>query len=322
MENKFIETPEIVHGRLLESVHLTGYTMERACLGLEWLLEEDKWKSIGKGFNDINKFLETIDLSQFKIAVDKRKKLSARLEKMKATQRATAKVLGVGTTTIARDLKDVPNGTKQVIKSDTNKVEASSVPNGTKPPNTLSKSGADVIKAAEKVEDNKPHVSNNSGENEWYTPKPFIDSARKMMGSIDCDPASSEIANKTVNASEYFTIDNNGLNQKWHGNVWMNPPYSQPEIKEFSYAVVDKYDSGKIQQACVLVNNATETETFQKMVRSASAICFPKGRIKYNDKDGNPSLSPLQGQALLYFGKNKDKFIKVFSKHGVVVICQ
>lgn len=32
---------------------------------------------------------------------------------------------------------------------------------------------------------NKPHVSYNSGENEWYTPSKFIESARLVMGSID-----------------------------------------------------------------------------------------------------------------------------------------
>ena len=55
------ETPNTVHGRLLEAVHLSGYSFERACSELEWLLDENRWKELGDGFEDINAFLKTID---------------------------------------------------------------------------------------------------------------------------------------------------------------------------------------------------------------------------------------------------------------------
>ncbi|GAH45645.1 unnamed protein product, partial [marine sediment metagenome] len=51
----------------------------------------------------------------------------------------------------------------------------------------------------------KPHITYSSGENEWYTPKIYIDAARAVMGDIDVDPASSEIANKIIRAKIYYT---------------------------------------------------------------------------------------------------------------------
>ncbi len=151
MENKkyeFVESADTIHGRLLESVHLSGYTMERACIGLEWLLENDRWKKVGKGFSNINDFLETINLSQFRIAIDQRKKLAKRLEAMQASQRSSAKALGVGIGTINRDLEVVPNGTKQAKKNDKNQQnENVFVPNGTSSP--LSLPGREAAKAAE-----------------------------------------------------------------------------------------------------------------------------------------------------------------------------
>jgi phage N-6-adenine-methyltransferase len=159
------------------------------------------------------------------------------------------------------------------------------------------------------------HVAQNSGENEWYTPPQFIESARNVMGQIDLDPASSEIANKTVQATTFFTKSDDGLKKEWHGNVWMNPPYAQPLMSQFAEAVAFKHESGEINQAIVLVNNATETQWWQRMASCSSAVCFPKTRIRFLDPDGNPG-APLQGQSILYFGKNKSAFVEEFSKYG------
>jgi phage N-6-adenine-methyltransferase len=167
------------------------------------------------------------------------------------------------------------------------------------------------------------HVSHNSGENEWYTPKEYIEAAREAMGSIDTDPASCEQANKTVGATQFFDEDANGLEQTWNGNVWMNPPYAQPQIRQFSEAVAEKFQKGEIEQAIVLVNNATETEWFGIMAEQAAAICFPSGRIRFIDKDGKPSGAPLQGQAVLYMGRNAARFKKAFAGFGwIAEVCR
>jgi phage N-6-adenine-methyltransferase len=165
----------------------------------------------------------------------------------------------------------------------------------------------------------KPHVSHNSGENEWYTPKQFIEAARLAMGSIDTDPASSDVANETVRAKKYYTAEQDGRDKKWSGNVWMNPPYSQPLISEFIDAFAQKYNAGEFQQACVLVNNATETNWYQSLLIYASAVCFIKGRVKFIDKQGNASGAPLQGQTVLYFGNREKSFIDAFSEFGIVL---
>jgi ParB family chromosome partitioning protein len=176
-----------------------------------------------------------------------------------------------------------------------------------------------VSEVVEEIKNNKPHVSNNSGENEWYTPERFIEAARKAMGSIDTDPASSDLANETVKAQTYFTVDDNGLSKQWGGNVWMNPPYAQPLITQFTKLLSNKFDDGEINQACVLVNNATETGWFQRMLESCNCLCLLKSRVKFIDKSGSPSGAPLQGQIVLYFGENTREFVDAFSEYGKVL---
>lgn len=159
----------------------------------------------------------------------------------------------------------------------------------------------------------RPHVANNSGNNEWYTPSEYIEAARKAMGSIDTDPASNEIANKVVRAEKYYTIETDGLAHDWHGNVWMNPPYSSDLITKFIEKL--KEQRGNYEQAIILVNNATETQWFYEIVKIASAVCFPKSRVKFY-MPGGKTGAPLQGQAVLYVGDNTEKFISAFGGIG------
>jgi len=160
------------------------------------------------------------------------------------------------------------------------------------------------------------HVSHNSVENEWYTPSKFIEAARTVMGSIDLDPASCELAQQTVQAGQYFTIDDNGLNKEWHGNVWLNPPYSKESVGLFAAKLVE--ETANLSQAIVLVNNATDTQWFHEIALVATAICFVRGRIKFNDRNGKPANTPVQGQVCVYVGGNAEKFCLVFSSFGIV----
>jgi ParB family chromosome partitioning protein len=172
----------------------------------------------------------------------------------------------------------------------------------------------------EKRNGGTPHVAHNSGNNEWYTPKEYIDGARYVMGGIDLDPASSARANEIVGAATYYTAEDNGLKQPWFGRVWMNPPYARELVDAFAARLVTHLSNGAVDEACVLVNNATDTHWFQSMLGVCTAVCFLRGRVRFLDPAGNPTGAPLQGQAILYFGPNRDRFRSVFYPFGAVLI--
>lgn len=178
----------------------------------------------------------------------------------------------------------------------------------------------EIKEGAKPAEAIKAHVAHNSGNNEWYTPAEYVEAARAAMGNIDLDPASSELANQTVKATSFYTAENSGLEWPWRGRVWMNPPYGKKFIGKFIGKLCSSLDEKRIDEACVMVNNATDTEWFQSMASRMSACCFIKGRVKFNDHNGEPKNTPLQGQAIIYFGDKTREFKKHFKGFGFVVL--
>lgn len=62
-------------------------------------------------------------------------------------------------------------------------------------------------------------------EYEWISNADLVNAAHSIMGGIDLDPASSDIANEYVHSKSYYTIRDDGLNeQDWWGNVYLFPP--------------------------------------------------------------------------------------------------
>lgn len=163
------------------------------------------------------------------------------------------------------------------------------------------------------------HVANNSGDNEWYTPAEYITAARNVMGGIDLDPASCETANEVVGATEFYSVDRNGLRFDWTGRVWMNPPYARPHIDNFCVKLAESVTEGQVTEAVVLTNNATETGWFHTLGTVASAFCFPRRRVRFWHPE-KENAAPLQGQAVFYLGENVEAFLREFAAFGLVVV--
>jgi phage N-6-adenine-methyltransferase len=164
----------------------------------------------------------------------------------------------------------------------------------------------------------KAFVAHNTGNNEWYTPAAIIEAARAVLGGFDLDPATSEIANRTVQAARYFTAQDDGLAQEWPvGRIWMNPPYAQPLMGQFAEKFAAEIRRGS--SGIVLVNNATETAWFQEFMSVASAVCFHRSRIRYVTPDGELGGAPLQGQAIIYCGSDPASFAERFGGFGAIL---
>ncbi len=167
----------------------------------------------------------------------------------------------------------------------------------------------------------KPHLARSTGDVEWHTPGHIIERARRVMGEIDLDPASNVIANKTVQARQFYSQADDGLQQDWFGRVWLNPPYSNGLMDKFIDRLASAVQGGAVTEAIVLVNNATETQWFRRLMEICAVLCLPTGRIWfYRDSTAGKASAPLQGQAIIYVGENSSRFAREFGDMGVCLI--
>lgn len=70
----------------------------------------------------------------------------------------------------------------------------------------------------------RQHALHSCASPEHYTPSPYTEAARYVLGAIDLDPASCERANSTVRAAQFYSAKDDGLAQPWRGRVFLNPP--------------------------------------------------------------------------------------------------
>lgn len=155
--------------------------------------------------------------------------------------------------------------------------------------------------------------------NEWYTPAEYIEAARTVMDGIDFDPFSSEEANKTVRAGNYFSMITDALKAQWpihHRTIFMNPPYGAGVINR----AIDRFISElpHCKAAIVLVNNATETAWFQALASECNAMCLVAKRIAFISPDGKAVSGNTRGQVFFYFGNREWRFQGEFAKFGLI----
>ena len=123
----------------------------------------------------------------------------------------------------------------------------------------------------------------------WLTPLWLFD----YLGDFDLDPCPFP---EHQTAKELCFED--GLKTKWHGKVWLNPPYSEAGIW------LDKLSDHGYGTA--LIFNRCDTKTLQKHLRLADSVFFLAGRIKFLRPDFTEGHIAGVGSILLSYGWTPD----------------
>jgi DNA N-6-adenine-methyltransferase (Dam) len=157
-----------------------------------------------------------------------------------------------------------------------------------------------------------------TGENEWFTPREWIERARAVLGDIDLDPASHQLAQRIVCATRFFTVADDGLKQPWRGKIWLNPPYQRSLLQPFVDKLLSSYAAGEVSQAILLTHSYTDVAWFHAAGRAAACVCFPRRRIQFIAPSGD-KCAQMQSQVFFFFGADDSAFCRVFDELGLIM---
>ena len=173
---------------------------------------------------------------------------------------------------------------------------------------------------------------------EWYSPSPFVEAAREVMGGIDLDPASHAEANVIVKATRFFTAEDDGLKQQWSGRVFLNPPGGL--VNEFWAGMCSMFRARWIEQAVWIGYSLEQLQTLQQIKPPCEwplqfPTCITKQRIAFVEnaakqaqrfeklralgKKPNAKSSPSHSNYITYLGPEVRRFASVFSQFGRIV---
>ncbi len=166
----------------------------------------------------------------------------------------------------------------------------------------------------------------NSLSLDWGTPKKYVDAVRKVFGgTIDLDPCSNK--HSIVQAKvEYRLPKHDGLRESWDFHtIYVNPPYGSDRgrgtrIKDWLYRCAEAHRN-YASEVLALVPVAPNTGHWKNYIFGrATAISFLYDtRLRFLVAGADEGKGAPMACAMVYWGKNYEKFFDVFMECGAVV---
>jgi len=180
----------------------------------------------------------------------------------------------------------------------------------------------------------------SSKSNNWCTPTKWLDLVRDVIGDIDLDPASNDLANRYfVNAKRFY--DEDGLDLPWNArSVFLNPPYNKIGNRSGAGTWLEKllheHQSGHCNEAIALSKTAPGYSWWDDLFHEGpqawqGPMCITRDRISFvhlswlNQADGTitvpkgKSNKSKSASSFWYVGPHTNRFFEVFGSVGTVI---
>lgn len=150
------------------------------------------------------------------------------------------------------------------------------------------------------------NAGGKSGTNEWYTPSYIIEA---LGGKFDLDPCAPK--NEWHTAKTCYTEEDNGLILPWEGEVFLNPPYSRPEVDLFMRRMAEHANG-----IALLYARVGNDIFFNHVWNHATSVVFLRKRIHFLDTEMRESGAPGADSALIAYGYRSDVRLRNLKLEG------
>lgn len=133
----------------------------------------------------------------------------------------------------------------------------------------------------------------SSASCEWSTPQYLFDELNQRY-CFTLDPCATK---ENAKCSMYFTKEDDGLQQKWSGRVFMNPPYGR-DIGMWIRKAYDSVKNNDAELVVCLLPSRTDTKWFHEYCLKGE-ITYIRGRLKF----GNSKVSAPFPSIIVVFKK-------------------
>jgi len=139
----------------------------------------------------------------------------------------------------------------------------------------------------------------SSRNDEWETPDDFFAELDAIF-HFDLDACASPLNAK---CSRYFTINDDALQQRWCGTVWMNPPYGR-EIAAFMRKAY--FESLLGSTVVCLIPSRTDNDWWHRYAMRGERFLL-RGRLWFK---GAKSPAPFPSAIVIFWGGRLGKAIR------------
>jgi phage N-6-adenine-methyltransferase len=126
----------------------------------------------------------------------------------------------------------------------------------------------------------------------WATPQNFFDTLNAEF-SFEVDVCANE---ENAKCQIWYSVEQDGLKQKWQGICWMNPPYGRA-IKQWIKKAYESSLSGAT--VVCLLPSRTDTAWWHDYCMKGE-IRFIRGRLKFG---GQKNSAPFPSAVVIFRGK-------------------